>query len=260
MPQSPQNGTGDHPEVILGNGGSVPPASGGEPSKWKIKKKRNRKASYARSLQLPYQLLDPNSQETWLRLRNETGPAFQAFAIYRDMKPEERSLAKVRVVLGKSRTLVERWSTIWNWVERVEAWDRYQDKIIQQELAKANAKAIVDMKKRHIQASIVMQQKVAAGLSNLDVKKMKPHELSRMERDAVMIERISRDVATEISEDKVSGEIDMNVKGKVLHGHIDLNRLNREELRTLLRLTEKASVADGDEEGVDGAALPEVSS
>ena len=48
--------------------------------------------------------------ELWERQDGETAQAFQAFAEYRDMGAE-RSLAKVAQKLGKSKPLMERWSS-----------------------------------------------------------------------------------------------------------------------------------------------------
>lgn len=50
----------------------------------------------------------------------ETDKAFAAFALYLSMGPE-RSLDAVRKKLGKSARLIERWSSVWQWSERVTA-------------------------------------------------------------------------------------------------------------------------------------------
>lgn len=53
------------------------------------------------------------------RQPRETAKAFQAFRCYLEMGPS-RSTAKVAQALGKSKTLTDRWSGQWNWVERVK--------------------------------------------------------------------------------------------------------------------------------------------
>lgn len=55
-------------------------------------------------------------------------PAFAAFAEYRDLG-SERSLNQVRIKLGKSQDLMERWSSRWSWVERAKAYDAHIDAI-----------------------------------------------------------------------------------------------------------------------------------
>jgi hypothetical protein len=58
----------------------------------------------------------------WDRQPGETDPAYAAFAEYRDMGGA-RSTAAVAQKLGKSKTLTDRWSSKYAWVERTRAWD-----------------------------------------------------------------------------------------------------------------------------------------
>ena len=59
----------------------------------------------------------------WGRLQNETEEAFEAFVLYRDM-PVPRTQAAVAEQLGKSRSLISRWSAKHQWVRRADAADR----------------------------------------------------------------------------------------------------------------------------------------
>lgn len=61
------------------------------------------------------------------RLENEPGNAFSAFCAYRDMHPIERSLALVEAELGVS---VKEWSRVYDWSNRVLAWDDYKDRSV----------------------------------------------------------------------------------------------------------------------------------
>jgi len=56
----------------------------------------------------------------WERQEGESARAYEAFCLYRDLGPE-RSLAKVGQALGKSVSLMERWSSEHEWVDRVKA-------------------------------------------------------------------------------------------------------------------------------------------
>lgn len=62
----------------------------------------------------------------WERQEGETDKAYEAFALYRDMGAS-RSVRDVAQKLGKSATLISRWSSANNWVERVSAWDDQED-------------------------------------------------------------------------------------------------------------------------------------
>lgn len=65
--------------------------------------------------------------DPWEQQPEETPPAFHAFAIYRDMGPR-RSTAKVARELGKSKTIVDRWSSRNAWVVRASAYDSHVDR------------------------------------------------------------------------------------------------------------------------------------
>lgn len=58
----------------------------------------------------------------WDRQQGETSKAYAAFITYRD-QGEDRSAQRVADELGKSRTLIQRWCTDWNWIDRAAAWD-----------------------------------------------------------------------------------------------------------------------------------------
>lgn len=58
------------------------------------------------------------------RQERESEKAFTAFQLYLNMGPQ-RSLEAVAGKLGKSKTLLERWSTRHAWVARVEAQNEY---------------------------------------------------------------------------------------------------------------------------------------
>lgn len=68
----------------------------------------------------------------WLRLENEPTKAYDAFLSYLFMPPSERSLATVSCrqpdgqVSAISKRTFERYSTAWNWVERVNAYDDHR--------------------------------------------------------------------------------------------------------------------------------------
>lgn len=55
------------------------------------------------------------------RQPGESEQAFTAFRTYLDLGPR-RSLATVGRELGKSKAMMERWSSRWSWVARVEAY------------------------------------------------------------------------------------------------------------------------------------------
>jgi hypothetical protein len=109
----------------------------------------------------------------WERLRKESAQAFEGFVIYRDMGAD-RSLAKVAERLGKSTTLVERWSARDAWVTRVEAWETEQDRewIRQQQVHRR------ETGKRQLRLANAMQSALVGALANVDPKKLSPRDLA----------------------------------------------------------------------------------
>ena len=63
-------------------------------------------------------------EKAWERQPKESARAYEAFDLYLKMGPE-RSLRKVGQELGKSNTLISRWSSAWNWQERCRDYDNY---------------------------------------------------------------------------------------------------------------------------------------
>lgn len=81
----------------------------------------------------------------WSRQPGETSVAWEAFVLFRDWGTS-RNHAKVYRKLGKSRTVIERWSRKWNWLERAHAWDEQVDSVRQE----AALGEVAEMAKRHI--------------------------------------------------------------------------------------------------------------
>jgi hypothetical protein len=82
----------------------------------------------------------PKKTEPWDRQKGESRQAFEAFSVYVGLGPIDRSLAATGRELGKSTTLMSRWSARWGWVERAEEWDRVgrlrEDRAILEEKAR----------------------------------------------------------------------------------------------------------------------------
>lgn len=113
--------------------------------------------------------------DPWERLPTEKDPAWEAFRTYRDMGPGERSLAKVGQQLGKSRHLMERWSSTHAWVRRAAAWDMEQDRLWRESLATERRR----MAERQARIGSMAEGKVASWLVNLDAERMTPSEAAR---------------------------------------------------------------------------------
>src|SRR5688572_2143686 len=95
------------------------------------------------------------ARQIWERHERESNEAFEAFKIYLNLGVE-RSTKKVAEQLGKSLSLIQRWSADWRWVERCRAFDNY---VFQQELEDLE-KDRVRARRAHANVSRMFQTKV----------------------------------------------------------------------------------------------------
>lgn len=97
----------------------------------------------------------------WDRQPGETSKAYQAFSIYRDLGAA-RSVRRVSEELAKTQTVIKRWSSAYNWVERAAAWDSLP--------AQATATAYEDMAREIAEQHRRLATKLATRLEqNLDL-------------------------------------------------------------------------------------------
>lgn len=90
--------------------------------------------------------------DIWLRQELESDQAWEAFAAYRDMGLS-RSVTEVSKKLNKSPQLLRRWSSVWQWAERVRAWDAFLDA----EAREVHISSIRDMNERQATLGRSMQ-------------------------------------------------------------------------------------------------------
>jgi hypothetical protein len=136
--------------------------------------------------------LGKDDRQPWERQKGETQKAFEAFCIYRDMGAD-RSLSKVSQQLGKHKVLLQRWSSRWQWVLRVEAWDDHLDQGARRE----NEKRVKAMAERHANQAMLFQQKLVERLRTINPEDLSPADLARWFDVAVKVERLSRGEPTE---------------------------------------------------------------
>ena len=142
-----------------------------------------------------------NTPEPWERQQDETSKAYAAFCIYRDLGPE-RSLQKAADNLGKSRGLLEGWSSRFEWGKRTAAWDAEQDRQARQ----AQIEEIKKMRKRHADLASAMLVKAARALQRMPEDEIKPQDISRFVDVASKLERISRGDVSEVIEERDGGQ------------------------------------------------------
>lgn len=129
-----------------------------------------------------------SDREAWERQPGESGPAFEAFAAYRDMG-EKRTIAAVARKLNKSGTLCHRWKLRYNWRDRADAYDAS----IAEEARKEAITEREKMQKRHIRIALQLQEAALLALENIKPKDMGAKDIKEFLKLATELERMNRE-------------------------------------------------------------------
>lgn len=129
-----------------------------------------------------------NDREAWERQPGESGPAFEAFAAYRDMG-EKRTISAVAKQLNKSGTLCHRWKLRYDWRARADAYDAS----IAEEARREAISKRKEMQKRHIKISMQLQAKALEALKSMQPAEMTPKDIKEFLRLATELERMNRE-------------------------------------------------------------------
>lgn len=137
----------------------------------------------------------------WERQEGESAKAFEAFTIYAGLGAD-RSLRAVAQQLGKSKTLMDRWSSTYGWVARAAEYDADLQR-------KAHAEAVKKARKmndRHIGIALKMQEKALEALAKTPAESINTKVLVSMLREATKLERESRAEIVRETEHKIEAE------------------------------------------------------
>ena len=121
-----------------------------------------------------------------------------SYALKGNLKRFDNNLKKVAEQLGKSETIIGRWSGKHNWVERIKHWEAEEDRLLREELMKD----IGAMRKRHADVASAMLIKAARALQRIPDDEIKAGDISRMIETATKLERISRGDVGEVVEER----------------------------------------------------------
>jgi hypothetical protein len=131
-----------------------------------------------------------DATKAWDRQPGESASAYAAFREYQWQ--ERRSVRDVARQLNKSVTLIGRWSTRWNWVARVAAFDADQDRKRTAALEDERLTAA----RRQAQLGYAVQEVAVQALAAADPATLTVSEATRLLGLGVRIERDALDVTT----------------------------------------------------------------
>lgn len=151
------------------------------------------------------------------RLPREGDAAFESYKCYRDLGPE-RSIRKVARKLGKSETLMARWSSKYGWVERARERDDYVEGIKQSALREHQREAALSTAAR---AAAVEQQVLA---NREKAGELTAEVLRRYERQLASLPLVRKTVVRE-GEDGKPGIY--RIEPAVENPTLDAQRLHR---------------------------------
>lgn len=159
----------------------------------------------------------PTPAEPWDRLPAESTPAYEAARTYFEMGAD-RSLEAVGRGLGKSGTLLSRWSGAHSWVERAECYDAHirgieqaaAEKAVAQEAAKwarrqsrqrerdwGMAKALRDKAAEMLRHPLVREVTDEDGLTVIEPARWTMRDAVAMAEAAAKLARLAAEMATD---------------------------------------------------------------
>jgi hypothetical protein len=189
--------------------------------------------------------------EPWDRRGNETTQAFEAFASYRDMGVH-RSNARVGQALGKSTTLMDRWSTRHEWVHRAATFDARKDAV----QTAAAIDEVGAMARRHAGIAFAIIAKAYHKLKDADADEFTVETAVKAIDLGVRIERISRGESTEIT--SLRGDPNAPLQTQTELDVLILSDPEAAELAMRLHERFRGVVADTDAGAPGGAGDPGV--
>ena len=136
------------------------------------------------------------AEKPWERQKGESSQAFEAFSLYLKMG-EKRSLRSLAQRLGKSSALMNRWSSRWNWQERLRA---YENDLRRQEI-EADRKDRKAMRERQIKTAMLMQKKAVEALDKNKPEELTPRAILEYIKAGAELERLNRVIEDDTDSD-----------------------------------------------------------
>lgn len=171
----------------------------------------------------------------WEQRPNESAVAYQAFCTYRDMG-YKRSLSKVARELSKSKPLMQRWSANHEWVERVEAWDREEDRV----RLEVRRRRLIEAEDNIDGLATSVLEHFASWLSGLDaekVQKMSPGQAVAIYERASKMKLLVLGGATENVKAEHSGAVAVEANVNMARRVLDSPEASASALDALEKIT-----------------------
>ena len=146
------------------------------------------------------------AMDVWKKQEGETSKAYDWFCKYRDMGTD-RSISKVVQKYNKNTTYrrqLAKWSILYNWISRVEAYDTHLENLKRDE----NENRVLETAEQQIDLANIIMDKCLRNLAVLD-EINNPTQWKSLAEFAVKTKRDALGIA---EKHDVSGSIDVNDK------------------------------------------------
>lgn len=143
----------------------------------------------------------------WMRVKNETAKAFEAFCIYRDLGPG-RTIPDVQSFYSKSPSYIRQlheWSRTYDWVKRAAAFDD----MIAERTAEASADRAIRAAARHAEAGKRLIEKGIEALGTKSTENITVDGIRGLIGDGVKIERLSLGLVTDNTKQEVISNVNV---------------------------------------------------
>lgn len=181
----------------------------------------------------------PPPEHAWERQPHEGDAPWVAFVHYRDEGPAKRAHRRTAEALEYDLPVISKWSSHWEWIKRVRAYDSWVDR----QVKLAEIEAIKDMRKRHVQIAMTLQGAAALALNRIveserkgDKAQLRPSDVRDLIDLGTRLERITRGEPDGIVEERQVQDAESSAP-KITH---DFSKLSREDLRELKALIRKS--------------------
>ena len=140
--------------------------------------------------------MNTDELQPWEQQPDESFQAFEAFVTYRDMPRAERSIRAVAQKLGKSATLIAKWSSAHAWGQRCREYDRDQDRILR---AKRLERSLANLEEIDTLGR-ALRLKAARALNAIPVEKIGAYAIVQMAKIGAELAVLARQEHAELAE------------------------------------------------------------
>lgn len=121
--------------------------------------------------------------QPWEKQPHETGKAYEAFLIYRDLG-QGRTYTAVATKLQKSYTLIRRWKGKYDWEQRASAYDKYLDR----QAGIKSKETIAKTRERQLKIAMQLEVKALKALETIEPEDLSPRDVKELLRLATDLE------------------------------------------------------------------------